>query len=96
MRGLGSFFDVAANATFVNATFDDTGLLVPYVPDLVLRADAALFHDLPWRLAHEPIRATVGYGVSYVGKRPLPCLTWYTTRGRPRSRGPPRPRDRSW
>ncbi len=72
VRGLGSFFDVAANATFVNATFDDTGLLVPYVPDLVLRADAALFHDLPWRLAHEPIRATVGYGVSYVGKRPLP------------------------
>ena len=30
------------------------------------------------------------------GKRPLPCLTWYTTRGRRRSRGPPRPRPRSW
>jgi TonB family protein len=72
VRGLGTFFDVAANATFVNATFDDTGLLVPYVPDLVLRADAALFHDLPWRLMHEPIRGTIGYGVSYVGRRPLP------------------------
>ena len=47
-RALGSFFDVAANATLVKAVFDDTGdcapycgLLVPYVPDLVLRADAA-------------------------------------------------------
>ncbi len=72
VRALGSFFDLAANATFVKATFDDTGLLVPYVPDLVLRADLALFHDLPWRLAHKPIRGTVGYGVSYVGQRPLP------------------------
>ena len=68
----GSFFDVAANATLVKATFDDTHLLVPYVPDLVLRADAALFHDLPWRIDHKPIRGTIGYGVSYVGRRPLP------------------------
>jgi iron complex outermembrane recepter protein len=71
-RVLGSFFDVSANATLVKATFDDTHLLVPYVPDLVLRADAALFHDLPWHLAHKPVRATLGYGVSYVGRRPLP------------------------
>jgi iron complex outermembrane receptor protein len=71
-RALGTFFDLAANATFVNATFDDTQLLVPYVPDLVLRGDLALFHDLPWRLDHKPVRGTVGYGVSYVGKRPLP------------------------
>jgi iron complex outermembrane receptor protein len=71
-RALGPFFDLNANATFVKATFDDTHLLVPYVPDLVLRADAALFRDLPWLLAHKPIRATVGYGVSYVGRRPLP------------------------
>ncbi len=71
-RARGSFFDVAANATLVRATFDDTGLLVPYVPDLVLRADAALFHDLPWRLLRKPVRAAVGYGVSYVGPRPLP------------------------
>jgi TonB family protein len=72
MRALGSFFDVAANATFVKATFDDTHLLVPYVPDLVLRADVALFDDLPWRLDHKPVRATIGYGLSYVGQRPLP------------------------
>jgi TonB family protein len=71
-RALGSFFDLNANATLVKATFDDTGLLVPYVPDLVLRADAALFHELPWLVDHKPIRATIGYGVSYVGRRPLP------------------------
>lgn len=79
MRLLGSFLDVAANATVVKAVFDGSGpcapycgLLVPYVPDLVLRADAAYFRDLPWKLDSLPIRATVGYGVSYVGRRPLP------------------------
>jgi iron complex outermembrane receptor protein len=78
-RALGSFFDVAVNATVVRAVFDTTGqcspycgLLVPYVPDLVLRGDAALFSDLPWHIAHRPLRATLAYGVSYVGQRPLP------------------------
>ncbi len=72
VRALGSFFDVAANATLVKAAFDDTHLLVPYVPDLVLRGDFAVFHDLPFRLDHKPIRGTIGYGFSYVGHRPLP------------------------
>ena len=71
-RALGSFFDIAANGTLVKATFDDTHLLVPYVPDLVLRGDLAFFHPLPWLLDHQPVRATIGYGVSYVGRRPLP------------------------
>jgi hypothetical protein len=71
-RVRGPFFDVNANATLVKATFDDTHLLVPYVPDLVLRADAALLHSLPWKLDHKPILGTLGYGVSYVGRRPLP------------------------
>ncbi len=78
-RLLGRFLDINANATLVRAVFDDSGpcqpycgLLVPYVPDLVLRADAAFFHDLPWKLDSLPIRGVVGYGVSYVGRRPLP------------------------
>jgi TonB family protein len=71
-RVVGGFFDFAANATLVRATFDDTHLLVPYVPDLVLRGDFALFHDLPWKIAHEGVRGTIGYGVSYVGHRALP------------------------
>jgi hypothetical protein len=72
VRLSGGFFDESANVTFVRATFDDTHLLVPYVPDLVLRSDTALFHDLPWKIGQSPIRATLGYGVTYVGARPLP------------------------
>ncbi len=79
VRARGAFFDVAANATFVKAVFDTTGdcapycgLLVPYVPDLVLRGEAAAFADLPWKLAGQPVRGLVSYGVSYVGRRPLP------------------------
>ena len=60
VRTLGPFFDVSANATFVKAVFDTTGdcaptcgLLVPYVPDLVLRGDVALFHELPWAIAEK-------------------------------------------
>jgi hypothetical protein len=72
VRTLGNFFDLSANMTVVKATFDDDHLLVPYIPDLVMRGDAAFFHDLPWKIDHKPVRATVAYGVSYVGRRPLP------------------------
>jgi TonB family protein len=72
VRALGSFFDLAANATLVKAVFDDTGLLVPYVPDVVVRGDLVFFHDLPWKLANKTVRAVLGYGTSYVGRRPLP------------------------
>jgi iron complex outermembrane receptor protein len=78
-RVLGPFYDVVANATLVKAVFDNTGdctpycgLLVPYIPDLVLRARAVAFGELPWRIAHEAVFASAGYGVSYVGRRPLP------------------------
>jgi len=78
VRAKGTFFDEALNATVVRAVFDDTGqcqpycgLLVPYVPDLVLRSDTALFHDL-FKVADKTVRGSLGYGVSYVGKRPLP------------------------
>ena len=79
VRATGTFFDEAVNATLVKAVFDETGqcapycgLLVPYVPDLVVRSDTALFHDLPWKLGNKPVRGSIGYGVSYVGPRPLP------------------------
>jgi TonB family protein len=71
-RATGEFFDEAANVTLVRSTFDDTHLLVPYVPDVVVRSDTALFTNLPWKLAGRPIRGTFGYGLSYVGRRPLP------------------------
>ncbi|WP_394826799.1 TonB family protein [Pendulispora albinea] len=72
VRVTGPFFDQAATVTAVRATFDDTHLLVPYVPDLVVRSDTALFHELPWKLGDKPIKGVLGYGLSYVGPRPLP------------------------
>jgi TonB family protein len=67
VRATGKHFDQAASATLVRATFDDTKLLVPYVPDVVVRSDSALFVDLP----HD-VRAVFAAGVTFVGRRPLP------------------------
>jgi hypothetical protein len=68
----GSFFDQNANISLVNSRFDDTGLLVPYAPDLVVRSDSVLFHDLPVTLGGSPIRGTLSLGAGYVGHRALP------------------------
>lgn len=68
-----SFFDVSANVTWVQSKFDDTQLLVPYVPDFVARLDAGAFHDLPLvRPFGSPIKGRVGVGLTYVGRRALP------------------------
>jgi iron complex outermembrane receptor protein len=75
LRLTGPFYDLGANLTYVRATFDADGLLVPYVPDLVFRADSALFATLPWRWARwrdKPLFASLALGVTYVGPRPLP------------------------
>ena len=71
-RATGDWFDESANVTFVKSTYDDTHLLVPYVPDIVVRSDTAVWHDLPFKVAREPLRGSLGAGVTYVGKRPLP------------------------
>jgi outer membrane receptor protein involved in Fe transport len=71
-RLLGSFFDVSANATWVQSTFDDTGLLVPYVPEFVGRLDSALFGALPWEVWGKKLMARFGLGLNWVGRRPLP------------------------
>jgi hypothetical protein len=75
LRLTGRFFDVSANVTYVRALFQDTGLLIPYIPDLVVRADLALFGDVPLRRlrpAGRPIFAALGTGITYVAPRPLP------------------------
>lgn len=72
-RGRGSFYDVSANFTWVQSKFDDTGLLVPYVPDTVLRADGALFHDVPFfKPLGSALTGRLGVGVTWVGRRALP------------------------
>src|SRR6185503_12777939 len=58
----GEHFDVSANVTLVKSILDDTGLLVPYVPDAVVRADGALFGALPWKIRDESIRTGLGAG----------------------------------
>lgn len=68
----GPWFDVAAHATWARATYDDTGYLVPYVPDLVVRLDASATRPLPLRVRGRALTASAGLGVSYVGPRPLP------------------------
>ena len=74
-RLTGRFFDVAANLTYVKATFDDTGLLIPYVPNLVFRFDGSLFGELPFqkaRIRGKALRGALASGITYVAPRPLP------------------------
>jgi hypothetical protein len=71
-RLTGSFFDEAANLTLVKSTYDDTHLLVAYVPDVVFRSDTAIFSDLPLTLSGAKVRGTISAGITYVGRRPLP------------------------
>jgi hypothetical protein len=72
VRLRGRFFDENANISLVKSRFDDTGLLVPYSPDLVLRSDTALFSDLPLRLGEQAVRGNLSLGAGYVGHRALP------------------------
>ena len=73
-RVTGRWFDASGNATFVKSTFDDTGLLVPYVPDVVTRFDGSVHGDLPW-VPHplgRAIRGSLSSGLTFIGDRPLP------------------------
>jgi TonB family protein len=72
MRLAGPWFDEAANVTFVQSTFDDDHLLVPYVPDIVIRSDSAVHAPLPWHIVRSPVVGALSAGVSYVGPRALP------------------------
>jgi hypothetical protein len=72
VRATGDWFDESANVTFVKSTYDDTHLLVPYIPDVVVRSDTAVWHDLPWQLRGDPLRGALSAGITYVGQRPLP------------------------
>jgi hypothetical protein len=72
LRATGSWFDEAVNVTIVRATFDDTKLVIPYVPDVVVRSDTSFWHALPWEPGGAPIVASAAVGITYVGRRPLP------------------------
>jgi iron complex outermembrane receptor protein len=70
-RAAGGFFDSSLNVTLVRSSFDDTGLLIPYVPDLVVRSETAIFGTL-WRPFARALSSRAGLGVTYVGRRALP------------------------
>ncbi len=72
VRATGPWFDQAANVTLVRSVFDDTHLLVPYVPDVVVRSDSAVHHELPWRPGGETLTGALAAGITYVGRRALP------------------------
>ncbi len=72
VRATGPWFDQAANVTLVRSTFDDTHLLVPYVPDVVVRSDTAVHHELPWHPGGEKLTGALASGITYVGRRALP------------------------
>jgi len=72
VRATGRFFDQSASLTLVKSEYNDTHLLVAYVPGVVLRSDTALFEELPWQWLGHRARAALGIGVTYVGPRALP------------------------
>jgi hypothetical protein len=72
VRATGDWLDESANVTLVKSTYNDTHLLVAYVPAVVFRSDTAVWHDLPVRLRGAPLRGALSAGLTYVGQRPLP------------------------
>ncbi len=72
VRATGTWFDQAANVTLVRSVFDDTHLLVPYVPDVVVRSDSAVHHALPMKLRGDALTGALAAGITYVGRRALP------------------------
>jgi TonB family protein len=71
-RLTGKFFDESANVTLVRSAYDDTHLLVAYVPSVVVRSDTAVFGDLPMAIDGTKVRGLLAGGVTFVGPRALP------------------------
>lgn len=67
------WFDAVFNLGWTHATLDETGELLPYIPQLVLRLDAAVAgQPFGWRIGQVPLRGRVGAGLTFVPGRPLP------------------------
>lgn len=68
-----SLVDILANVGWTRATLDDTGELMPYIPRLVARLDAAVSSRLgDWALGSVPVTGRAGIGFTYVPGCPLP------------------------
>lgn len=71
-RATNDFLDTNLSVTLTKSRFDETGLLVPYVPDVVIRWDGAVFRELPFEIAGHRPRGSAAAGISYIGQRALP------------------------
>jgi len=70
---LGTWFDSLLNVGWTKATLDDTGELLPYIPEWVVRLDTAAHGQLfGWKLGSVPVDGHIGVGFTYVPGRPLP------------------------
>jgi len=63
--------EVVVSGTWARATYDASGLLVPYVPPLVGRLDVAFSREVA-RLFDNALTVSAGLGATAVGERPLP------------------------
>jgi iron complex outermembrane recepter protein len=73
LRATGLWVDELASVTYANATFKDTGELVPYVPAWVARSDTAFFGSIPGlRLGGSGFTGTLGIRLNFIGERALP------------------------
>jgi len=73
LRATGHWLDESLSYTSANATYDEDGTLVPYVPLAVARSDTAVFGAIGKGLVlGELPRVEAGLGVSWVGRRALP------------------------
>jgi hypothetical protein len=73
LRATGTWVDESASFTYADATYDQDGTLVPYVPITLARSDTAVFGPLPsLRLSDHPFLGTAGLGLNFIGTRALP------------------------
>ncbi|MBM4362278.1 MAG: TonB family protein [Deltaproteobacteria bacterium] len=72
LRATSGRWDENLSLALVRSTFDDTGLLVPYAPDLVLRSDGVYSLPLPLSPGGHRMTASFAAGAGYVGRRALP------------------------
>lgn len=68
-----TWLDVLFNFGYTHAVLNDTGELLPYIPQFVVRLDAAVTGQLfEWEIGGVPVAGRVGLGFTYVPGRPLP------------------------
>ncbi len=70
---VGGWLDALLNVGWTDAILDETGERLPYIPELVGRADVMAHGALfDWTVGGRPVTGQVGVGFTFVPGRPLP------------------------